>query len=127
MTIINKVKLANGNEFMLQTVVPKSGLSLSACARVVNERLVAMLNAYGGGIYTTVSEDVSLKGGNNTERKCDVTCIGKVGNGDRTMVLRYSYDLDEVGDYEAYANELAKSEFTPDTVVPMSMTRIMYL
>ena len=127
MTFINKVKLANGNEFMLQTVVPKSAYSVSECTRIVNERLVAMLNAYGGGTYTTVSEDVSLKGGTNTERKCDVTCIGKVGTGDRTMVLHYSYDLDEVGDYEAYANELAKTEFTPGFVVPMSMTRIMYL
>lgn len=127
MTIINKVKLANGNEFMLQTVVPKSALSVQMVTRVVNERLVAMLNAYGGGTYTTISEDVSLKGGNNTEHKCDVTCIGKVGSGDRTMVLHYSYDLDDVGDYDAYANELAKSEFTPASVVPMSMTRIMYL
>ena len=127
MTFINKVKLANGNEFMLQTVVPKSALSISLCSRIINERLVAMLTAYGGGNYTTVSEDVSLKGGANTERKCDVTCIGKVGGGDRTMVLHYSYDLDEMGDYEAYENELAKVDFTPASVVPMSMTRIMYL
>ena len=126
-TFIDRVSLDNGSDFMVQTIVPKYNGGIALCQRIVNERMADFINSYGGGTYKRTTEDVGIKSGVNLDHKCEVTCLGRIGTGDRTIVLKYSYNLNAKSDYEAYSEELAKFDYTPNLVIPMAMTRVMYL